>query len=49
MGYVGPFKTEQGAPNPFSADQVYMCVGGLYSTRLRKRRITVPGGSLRSE
>lgn len=40
-GYVGPFKTEQGAPSPFRTEQVCMCVGGgLYSTCLTQKIIT---------
>lgn len=40
MGYVGPFKAEQGAPSPFRTEQLYVCVGGLYSTRPTKKVIT---------
>lgn len=40
MGYVGPFKTEQGAPNPFRTEQISVCVRGLYSTQLTKKVIT---------
>lgn len=40
MGYVGPFKTEQGAPNPFRTEQICACVGDLYSTQLTKKVIT---------
>lgn len=40
MGYVSPFKTEQGAPNPFRTEQICVCVRGLYSTQLTKKVIT---------
>lgn len=40
MGYVGPFKTEQGAPNPFRTEQICVCVRDLYSTQLTKKVIT---------